>query len=110
MLTYEDPATHVVSIVHEYAPEFPEQYPDYSYGIASGGSNAYFDIPTPGFPNGVGLEGVVADTEFSVDRGFYDNPFQVTIATNTPLATIYYTTDGAAPSTSSSGTPYPQDP
>jgi hypothetical protein len=33
-LTYEDPATHVVSMVHEYAAEFPPQRSDISYGIA----------------------------------------------------------------------------
>lgn len=97
-LTYEDPFTQAVSVVHEYAPEFPEQYPDYSYGIASGGLEAYFDAPTPGTANGVGLLGVVADTQFSVDRGFYDTPFQVDITTATSGANIYYTTDGSAPS------------
>ena len=104
-LVYEDPATHVVSIVDEFTPEFPEQYPDYSYGNASGGSLAYFDAPTPNSPNGVGLLGVVADTQFSVDRGFYDTAFQVDITSATPGASIYYTTDGTAPS-ATSGTLY----
>ncbi|MBN1673930.1 MAG: lamin tail domain-containing protein, partial [Kiritimatiellae bacterium] len=39
----------------------------------------------------------VQDTEFSHDRGFYTAPFAVTIATDTPGATIRYTTDGSAP-------------
>ncbi|MBN1674527.1 MAG: chitobiase/beta-hexosaminidase C-terminal domain-containing protein [Kiritimatiellae bacterium] len=39
----------------------------------------------------------VADTTFSEDRGFYDAPFAVTIATETAGATIRYTTDGSAP-------------
>jgi len=42
----------------------------------------------------------VADTKFSRDRGYYDAPFSVTITTATPGATIRYTTDGSAPSTS----------
>ncbi|MBN1673108.1 MAG: lamin tail domain-containing protein, partial [Kiritimatiellae bacterium] len=42
----------------------------------------------------------VADTTFSVDRGFYDASFTVTIATDTPGATIRYTTDGSPPSAS----------
>ncbi|HEY3391592.1 MAG TPA: lamin tail domain-containing protein, partial [Lacipirellulaceae bacterium] len=33
-LTYEDPLTHEVTIVHEYGPEFPAQRTDISYGIA----------------------------------------------------------------------------
>lgn len=104
-LTYEDPATQDVSVVHEYAPEFPEQYPDVSFGIASGGSVRYFDAPTPGSANGVGLLGVVADTEFSFDRGFYEASFQLEITSDTPGASIYYTTDGSAP-TSGMGTLY----
>ena len=42
----------------------------------------------------------VGDTKFSHDRGFYENPFEVTIATATPGATIVYTTDGSEPSPS----------
>ncbi|MBN1674756.1 MAG: lamin tail domain-containing protein [Kiritimatiellae bacterium] len=45
----------------------------------------------------------VADTTFSADRGFYDSPFTVTIATATAGATIRYTTDGSQP-TESTGT------
>lgn len=104
-LTYEDPVTHAVSIVHEYAPQLPEQFPDYSFGIASDFVARYFDAPTPGSANGVGLLGVVADTNFSVDRGFFDAPFQLTISTDTSDATIYYTTDGSTPSLSN-GTSY----
>ena len=40
------------------------------------------------------------DTKFSHDRGFYENPIEVTIATSTPGATIVYTTDGGEPSPS----------
>ncbi len=42
----------------------------------------------------------VGDTKFSHDRGFYENPFEVTITTATPGATIVYTTDGSKPSVS----------
>ncbi len=50
-----------------------------------------FHAPTPGQANGQTYDGVVADTTFSVDRGFYDAPFQVEITTDTPGATIHYT-------------------
>ena len=42
----------------------------------------------------------VGDTKFSHDRGFYEDPLEVTIATATPGATIVYTTDGSEPSAS----------
>ena len=42
----------------------------------------------------------VGDTKFSHDRGFYETPFEVTLTTDTPSATIVYTTDGSKPSVS----------
>jgi hypothetical protein len=61
--------------------------------------------PTPGGNNGVGTSGFVADTQFSVDRGFFDAPFDVSITTTTPGAQIRYTTNGTPP-TASTGTVY----
>jgi hypothetical protein len=58
----------------------------------------YLPAPTPGEANGVSTLGFVEDTQFSVDRGFFDGPIQVAIATATPGATIRYTTDGSVPS------------
>lgn len=57
----------------------------------------YFSQSTPGAPNGETLLGVVADTKFSVDRGFYSEPFLVEITTDTTDATVVYTTDGSVP-------------
>ena len=39
----------------------------------------------------------VADTTFSIDRGFHDGPITVRVASATPGAFIAYTTDGSAP-------------
>jgi hypothetical protein len=58
----------------------------------------FFSEPTPGGANVGGFEGFVTDTKFSVDRGFFDAPFQVEITTATPGASIFYTTDGSQPS------------
>jgi hypothetical protein len=57
----------------------------------------YLIDPTPGAPNGAFVTGFVDDTVFSVDRGFYDAPFEVRVTTDTPGATIVYTTDGSLP-------------
>lgn len=68
-------------------------------------SLGYFVTPTPGAANSTAYLGLVADTQFSVDRGFYDTPFQVEITTVTPGAQIYYTTNGESP-TQSTGVLY----
>lgn len=61
-----------------------------------------FGSPTPNAPNGEVFVGVVADTAFSVDRGFYNAEFDVAISTETPGALIVYTTDGSEPLVDSS--------
>ena len=66
----------------------------------------YFDEPTPGAPTSSnGFQGFVSDTEFSVDRGFYDTPFNVVVSSKTEGATIMTTVDGSEPSLSN-GTTY----
>ncbi|MBX3425371.1 MAG: CotH kinase family protein [Pirellulales bacterium] len=68
-------------------------------------ANTYMTSPTPGRDNGAGWLGLVADTQFSVKRGFYSSPQSVAITTDTPGATIRYTIDGSAP-TATTGTVY----
>lgn len=64
-----------------------------------GSAPRYFSLPTPGASNAPSdIEGKVADTNFSVDRGFYTGPFSVAITTTTQGAQIRYTLDGTAPS------------
>ena len=68
-------------------------------GVSTTSSLRYFDTPTPGAPNNEGLIGLVGDTTFSVDRGFFDASFSLEITSATPDADIYYTTNGEEPST-----------
>ena len=65
---------------------------------AQSAPSRYFTVPTPGQPNTFGVSGFVADTHFTVDRGFYDTPFSTTITSGTPGATLIYTLDGSTPS------------
>ena len=59
----------------------------------------HFPLATPGAPNpATGVAGYVADTQFSVKRGFYETPQTVAITSATPGATIRYTLDGSPPS------------
>jgi hypothetical protein len=75
-------------------PRLRGQTQDLSGGLLFG----YLLTPTPGAPNSaIEFSDFVADTTFDVDRGFFDAPFNVTIASETPGATIVYTTDGSDP-------------
>ncbi len=76
--------------------------PKLSATMFDGQGLRYFTTPTPGQPNGDGLLGLVADTTFTHDRGFYDAPFELEIETDTASADIYYTTDGSQPTAANS--------
>lgn len=82
--------------------EYPEQAPDYSYGRLGSGTNTvwrFFALGTPGAPNGSStLTNKVEDVYFSVERGFYNYPFGLSLVSRTPGATILYTTNGSPPS------------
>jgi hypothetical protein len=69
------------------------------------GVRQYFTTATPGAANIPGTIGFVADTKFSVDRGFFTAPFTVEITSETAGAEIRYTTDGSEP-TATTGTVY----
>ncbi|MBL7221293.1 MAG: lamin tail domain-containing protein [Phycisphaerae bacterium] len=74
--------------------------------IASGAFDVqYMTSSTPGGANSAGAYGLAADTEFSVDRGFYESPQLVAITSDTPGALIRYTLDGTKP-TETYGTVY----
>ncbi|MBN2272523.1 MAG: chitobiase/beta-hexosaminidase C-terminal domain-containing protein, partial [Sedimentisphaerales bacterium] len=97
-----------VTVAHEYR-NYPEQRGFVSYGIGSAGQVGFLLTPTPGTrifdryqgaANSGVYDGVVADTKFNHNRGFYYEPFSVTITCETPGATIRYTTDGSEPTTS----------
>ena len=85
-----------------FSPVYPEQFTDISYGPpASGGGPVFFQTSTPGTINNTSqVPGVVKDTNFSIDRGFYSSPFSLEITSATQGATIRYTTDGSEPTTS----------
>ena len=57
--------------------------PTLSFTSVQGGAIRYFETPTPAAANVGGFIGFVADTQFSRDRGFYDEPFTVEITSAT---------------------------
>ncbi len=91
------------TIAHEYASTdggFGPQRTNYSYGIQQADPNreGYFLAPTWLRANSGEPQGIVADTKFDSDRGFYEGPVTVSIRTDTPDAIIRYTLDGTEPS------------
>jgi hypothetical protein len=92
------------AVVYEYAPAFPAQQTDVSYGL-SGNTACYFAVPTPGRANGSGSAGLTSRTVHSHERGFYEGPFDLRISCDTPGAVIRYTLDGSEP-TEQHGTVY----
>lgn len=88
-------------VVDEYAPQFPQQYADVSYGrFGAGGVNRYFANPTPGAGNDESQAylGVAEGVQFSHERGYYEAPIQVALSSSTPGAAIRYTDWFTAPS------------
>jgi hypothetical protein len=110
-----DPQGRIVDQFGASAAErYPEQLANISYGASSADgvfwTRGYMIAATPGAPN-VSPAEVLADfvreLRFSVERGFFDQPFEVALSTATPGTTIRYTTDGSAPSLDH-GTAYAQ--
>ncbi|YCM44161.1 lamin tail domain-containing protein [Verrucomicrobiaceae bacterium 227] len=94
------------TIIDAIIPDYPTQFAGFSYGRDASQDFKYFDTPTPGTTNDpTPLLGLVKDTKFSHDRGYYTDPFDLEITSATPGAKIYYTTDGTPPSTTN-GTLY----
>ncbi|MBT5927560.1 MAG: hypothetical protein HOH33_13180 [Verrucomicrobia bacterium] len=93
------------SIVHSFGTRYPQQQDDVSYGIAADwvpgeflqDFESHFLIPSPGRVNGDVLFGFVEDVVFSVERGFLDQPFSLSMSTSTEGATLRYTIDGTEP-------------
>ena len=81
--------------------EIPALEADSTYGRYSNGSG-FFSVltPTPGASNDTGKVIVdVAEPIFSVEGGFYNNVFDLTVTSKEQNA-VYYTTDGSDPTAS----------
>jgi len=92
---------------HGFTP-YPEQRNDISYGYDPGDNERYFDVPTPGAPNGVStIIGVCAPVHLNVQRGYFAYAFDLIATCPTPGAVLRYTTDGAEPTTDSPVLPSP---
>ena len=79
---------------------YPEQSPDHSWGRQKDQEVwSYFAQPTPAAPNALStITGKLDQVHFSVERGFFNAPFSLSLACQTPEAVIRYTLDGSPPS------------
>jgi hypothetical protein len=94
------------TVVHEFIEYeydnnkfgYPPQAKNVSYGLIQG-KPYYLATPSPKAVNKDSFPGFVEQPRMSVEHGLYEQPFSVSLTTDTPGATIKYTTDFTAPST-----------
>lgn len=95
-----DSRTNVVSA---FAPAYPAQYEDISYGRDRSAAEVvgYFPQPTPGAPNASGGPGFAPRVGFIPAGGTFITPFDLRLAAPATNATLYYTLDGTMPTNTS---------
>ncbi len=97
-------------VVHEYAPAYPDQARNYSYGLDAAGDPTYFFVATPGTLNSDETAlGFVEEPTFIPEHGVYDAGLNVEIVMpeSDPSITIFYRRDAEnRPVTEANGTEY----
>jgi hypothetical protein len=96
-LALVNPATNVVS---SFAPAFPPQQSDVSFGRdrLSPELVGPMGTPTPGAPNSDAGPGFTPEVRFSIEGGTFVHPFELHLSTPDPAAEIHYTViAGTAP-------------
>ena len=82
----------------------------FNIGAATEPGVSFFATPTPGSANVDPVQGVIDEVPtVSVERGFKEQAFSTVVTSNTPGATLVYTTDGTEPSLSNGTRVFPVD-
>ena len=101
-LALSDPTPAVIS---EFAPAFPPQQTDVSYGRDRLNPDlvGFFTTPTPGAANATSGAGFAPEVQFSRNSGTFalSSPFALTLSTPSNNAAIYYTLGTNLPGTNS---------
>ena len=99
-LALANPATNVVSA---FAPGYPPQSADISYGRVRGepATRGFFRRPTPGRPNASSGRGFAPKVKFSPPGGTFTAPFSLQLSSGASNTVIRYTLDGALPTSNS---------
>jgi hypothetical protein len=99
-LALVDAGTNIVS---RFAPGYPPQRADVSYGrdVVDPSITGFFATPTPGTANTTSGSGFAPEPAFSEAEGVFTNS-TVVVSLSTTAGEIRYTLDGSAPTTNSS--------
>ena len=95
------------TLAHDFAPEYPEQTRDISYGVRRDGDQltvGFMQPATPGTANTPLSEGGVLDVVpvISVPGGIYDSTVHVELSVDAENVEIRYTTNGSVPTVENS--------
>lgn len=93
------------AVAAEFAPAFPAQLTNISYGLGSDNLTGYLATPTPRAANSETASETAATPVLSRAGGYITGPVSLTATSSTVGATLRYTTDGSTP-TATHGTQY----
>ncbi len=95
------------NVVDAFAPAYPPQQPDVSYGrdLLDPAQVGYFATPTPGQPNTTSGPGFAPEPVFSLPGGLYATN-RLVVSLSAPAGTIYYSTNGREPTPEAGATVY----
>jgi hypothetical protein len=91
------------TVASQYAPLFPRQRSDVSYGLdEQTGARLFFSNPTPGWANDVNSAGFAETPRFSIDGGVYtNNSLSLALSVGSPKDVIHYTLNATEPTEAS---------
>jgi hypothetical protein len=84
------------AFVASFAPAFPQQFDDLSFGLGGNGVVGFMS-PTPGVVNQAAAQVPPAVLGFSAPSGLFASSLSVTISGHTASHTVRYTTNGTEP-------------